>query len=225
MKQVHGYWLPDREERVDEFLDESIALGRPAYQHEKLEAALAITTQRRCALDIGAHVGMWTLQLLQHGFGEILAFEPDDEKHECFSRNIEEFGNQGGTVTLRQMGLGDREQRVRIVHKTATSLKTHVQPDKRGQLTIRTLDSIVGLDEVDFIKIDVEGFELFVVIGAEQTIRANWPVIVVEQKVGVASERYQVGDLDAIRLLEAWGYTIHQEMRGDFIMAPPAQIT
>src|SRR5690606_11886840 len=46
---------------------------------------------------------------------------------------------------------------------------------------IAPLDSR-GLDEVDFIKIDVEGHELAVLRGASKTIEENRPVILVEVK-------------------------------------------
>jgi FkbM family methyltransferase len=229
MRQVHGYWLPDREERTDDFLDQSVQLGRPAYQHTKVDAAVALTDKRGLALDIGSHVGMWTMQLLRHGFQHIYAFDPDQEKAECYRLNLEHFTpdligaptNVGYEhVTRFAFGLGERQEKVNLVHKGNTSLKSHVIPDPAGSLTIRRLDDVIGASEqVDFIKIDTEGFELFVVRGAEQTIKRWLPPIIVEQKKTVATRRYGVGDQDAVRLLESWGYVVRGEMNGDYLMS------
>ncbi|RWD13572.1 MAG: FkbM family methyltransferase, partial [Mesorhizobium sp.] len=45
----------------------------------------------------------------------------------------------------------------------------------------RMLDSF-GLAGIDFLKIDVEGFEKPILEGGEQTIRRERPVIIIEQK-------------------------------------------
>lgn len=233
MKYVDGYWVPDREERLDQLLKESVALGRPAYQHQKLEAALTqMPFSRRVAIDIGSHIGMWTMQLLHAGFQHVHAFDPDPEKSQCFKKNLEahtpELAGPPALcgfehVTRYAMGLGAEDQTISLIHKTGSSLKTHVKIDPAGTLRIRPLDSIWhDGDIVDFIKIDVEGYEYFVVKGAEQLIKRDGPVIVVEQKKDVATKRYGIGDQDALRLLESWGYTIHAEFNGDFVMVPSA---
>ena len=233
MKYVDGYWVPDREERLDQLLKESVALGRPAYQHHKLEAALAqMPFSRRTAIDIGSHIGMWTMQLLHAGFRHVHAFDPDQEKSECFLKNLEAHTPELAglpaksgfeNVTRYAFGLGAEEQTISLIHKAGSSLKTHVKLDPAGTLRIVPLDSIwyTG-DIVDFIKIDVEGYEYYVVKGAEKLIKRDAPVIVVEQKKDVATKRYGIGDQDALRLLESWGYTIHAEFNGDFVIIPSA---
>lgn len=228
MRHIDGYWLPEREQRIEELLKDSRALGRPAYQHHKVDAAVTFTRARRVALDVGSHIGMWSMQLLRHGFRHIHAFDPDPEKAECYRLNLATHTpDLAGAPTLDgfehvtryAFGLGETHERVSLIHKGDTSLKTHVRADPTGDLEIRPLDGILNeSDEVDFVKIDVEGFELFVVRGGEQAIRRNRPVIVVEQKKDVATKRYGVGDQDAIRLLESWGYSIRAEFNGDFVM-------
>lgn len=213
MKQVDGYWLPDREERVEELLKETRAQGRPAYQRHKLLAALRYLPAgsfRRLALDVGGHIGMWSLQLANQ-FDEVAAFEPDEEKHACFEANLAGHDN----VRLHKVGLSDIAGHAGLVQKTGTSLKTHVKPGGDGILLSR-LDDFNYVP--DFIKIDVEGYEVFVVRGAEATIRRWQPVIIVEQKKEVATNRYGIGDQDALRLLESWGYRIREEFNGDFIL-------
>lgn len=228
MQFTHGYWLPDDETRLDEILRDSIALGCPAYQHKKFAAALAYCSGRGLAIDVGSHIGMWTLQMLGAGFQKVYAFDPDPSKHICFAKNIERWSPRSADVTHHQFGLSSQRTRVNLKVKAGTTLKTHVAAVADGEFEVMPLDDvplppgIQGPDGpamvCDFLKIDVEGFEQFVVRGAERLIRHDQPVIIVEQKVGVASKRYGLGDRDALDILTGWGYEIAEEHNGDFIM-------
>jgi len=203
MKLWHDRWVPDYETK----------LGDPfPYQHEKFLKATALQLKRRSlALDVGAHVGLWTEQLLER-FHQVIAFEPDPEKHECFTLNID-----SPRAILMRVALGNKHRRVSLNQKPGTSLKTHVNLKATGEVTMHRLDDL-GIVGVDFLKIDVEGYDFFVVDGAEETIRRDLPVIIVEQKPGVATKRYGIKDTAAVELLKDWGYEVEMELRGDYIM-------
>jgi hypothetical protein len=72
--------------------------------------------------------------------------------------------------------------------------------------------------DVDFIKVDCEGYELFVLKGAEKTILENKPTIVVEQKTG-NGQRYGLGEKDAVSYLKELGMVQKSVMSGDHIMS------
>lgn len=222
MKQVSGFWVPDREDRVSELLGRSEQLGFAAYQRDKVLTALQVHRDRDGsrfgnALDVGAHIGLWSLQLLEV-FDHVVAFEPDPEKHACYQANLEKH-NCADRATLHKLGLSDTTQNVSLNQKGGTSLKTHVNLKNGGDIPLRRLDDL-GIDGIDFMKMDIEGFELYALRGAEQTLRKNLPTIIIEQKPGVASKRYGQEDQAALRLLESWGYVIRAEMNGDFVMTP-----
>ena len=93
--------------------------------------------------------------------------------------------------------------------------------NKRKEKELQTVD-VVLLDDyqftdVDFIKIDCEGYELHVLRGAEQTILNNKPVIIVEQKVG-KGKKYGYADDAAVKYLKDLGMKVHQVISGDYIM-------
>lgn len=225
MQYVDGYWLPDREEKVHQILKETRQLGRPAYQQSKFAAAMKYCPEPRgLALDVGAHIGMWTLQMLQAGFEQVISFEPDPEKHQCFVNNLRDHGapSMAQLVTLHRFGLSDEPSRADLVQKTGSSLKTHVRPNEDGAIELRRLDDVPMPEgiPIDFMKIDVEGFEVFVLHGAEGLILREKPVIIIEQKVGVASKRYGRDDHLALHILECWGYKQAEDHNGDFIMLP-----
>ena len=62
----------------------------------------------------------------------------------------------------------------------------------------------MGLMDVDLIQLDVEGYELRALRGAELTIRRTWPVVMVELK-GLGA---RLGDPDeaVVAWLEGMGY-------------------
>lgn len=84
-----------------------------------------------------------------------------------------------------------------------------------ANVPMRRIDSM-GFSGVDFIKIDVEGFERAVIAGAEKTIRRDKPIIVVEQKGN--DRAYNDEPNAAVKLLQKWGAKIDKNISGDYIM-------
>jgi len=82
-----------------------------------------------------------------------------------------------------------------------------------------TLDSL-DLQDVDYMKLDVEGWEANVIVGAEQTIKAFRPVIMVEQKRDF-SARFGIPQKEAVKILLGWGYKEVREVSGDHILVHP----
>ena len=72
---------------------------------------------------------------------------------------------------------------------------------------------------MDLIKIDVEGFEKFVLEGARKTLQRCKPVVVIEQKPH--AERYAVGRYDAVTWLQRMGAQVLTRVVDDFILAWP----
>jgi hypothetical protein len=81
---------------------------------------------------------------------------------------------------------------------------------------MRTLDSY-DLRNVDFLKIDTEGYEFFVLKGGEKTIRRDQPCVIVEQRPD-HGRAYGVSDTEAVALLESWGASVIEEICEDYIM-------
>jgi FkbM family methyltransferase len=193
---VGGVWLPETEAHFEEMMLRNpkrtrVVEGRHTYQFHKLEAALAQqpAERRRVALDIGAHVGLWAMWLVKH-FDQLHAFEPLPWFADIFPHNV-----PMRTVELHRLALGRETGTVTLSVPLDMTGNTHVaipgkEPDRRDGhgpveqylgVPMTTLDSF-AFPVVDFIKIDVEGYELPVVEGARETIRRCRPNIVVEQK-------------------------------------------
>jgi len=91
------------------------------------------------------------------------------------------------------------------------------EPDIGEKIPMSTLDTF-NLQEVDFLKIDTERFELFILQGGRDTIERNKPCIIVEQKPG-HGETYGLDDTEAVPYLEYLGATCREVISGDYIMS------
>ena len=197
-----------------------MAYGRGTYQLKKIQPAVAFVKNKGTALDIGAHVGLWSM-ILSRQFEEVHAFEPVPIHLACFKANLYDRRN----VHVHPVALGSQNGIVSLNIEEANSGNTHVTPmgTKSADpfaVNVHRLDVLVsemGINKAQFIKIDVEGYELEVVKGAEKYIRDCKPVMVVEQKRSY-SNRYASYDGQVIELLKAWGAQVMWTMNGDYCL-------
>jgi FkbM family methyltransferase len=138
------------------------------------------------AVDVGARQGFFARNL-ENDFKHTHCFDFRDKRKE-FAKVI----NEAHRFTYHVIGLGESE---RLSHTTNTRVG-RIKEGGTVAVPIRTLDSF-NIADVGFIKYDIEGFETKAIKGSENTIKSSWPVVVVEQNRG---------DMDAVELLESWGY-------------------
>lgn len=216
MIEHKGIFLPDGEEHLIGMLDKAPMVdGRATYQLHKLEAAMKWVYRRRKAIDVGAHVGLWTVHLVKL-FGHVHCFEPLENHRQCFVHNMSGVDN----FTLHPMALGCEPRIVTMTQRLDSSGDSHISPKGSAgrEVNLARLDDF-ELTEIDFIKIDCEGFELFVLMGGDRTIGENMPTVIVEQKPGKA-QIYGLGETDAVTWLKERGYVVRKIWSGDFIMSP-----
>jgi FkbM family methyltransferase len=213
MKKAQGWVWPDHEEHLIKWLDTTsppIINGRAAYQGRKQQAVLQVCRSFDTAIDVGAHVGLWSYNLAR-AFKHVEAFEPVPSHRDCFAINV-----KAPNVVMHACALGAADGRVAMKSDPVSSGDTQVTPG--DEIDLLTLDSF-AIKNVDLIKIDCEGYEENVVAGAVDTI-AEWrPTIIVEQKRDMAA-RFGLEPLGAVKLLESMGYRIVDNLGGDFIMVP-----
>lgn len=231
MKQVGPWAFPDNEHHlIDWMASPKGALtinGRPSYQGKKQLRCMDFVPmdRRRVAIDVGGHIGLWSYNLA-HWFAKVEAFEPVEAHRACFLKNLFESesmpvdkvaitGFTTEKITLHPFALGDHEGTVSIHTSSTSSGDSWVKG--KGSIPMKTIDSF-AFDEVDFIKIDCEGYEEFVLRGGTETIDRYGPVICVEQKRDMASTRFGLQPLGAVKLLIGMGYKVVAEISGDYIL-------
>lgn len=214
MKQIAGIWLPDTDTHMEShLLNGPMVDGKGTYQFRKYDKARESVKRFGHAVDIGAQIGLWS-RVMALDFARVTAFEPMPFHIECFEKNV-----TSENVTLHRTALADRECDLMFCTSPEVTGNTHVasKGEKPGTMVhARTLDNF-GLTDIDFLKIDVEGFEHTILKGGEQTIRREKPVIIIEQKPNNA-ERYGRGQHEALALLKSWGATDLWVMSGDHLV-------
>jgi|TARA_B100001971_G_scaffold129762_1_gene119790 FkbM family methyltransferase len=149
----------------------------------------------RTVIDIGAWWGPWTL-LWSSRAKTIEAFEPNPD----MLSDLKQTTNKLNNCTVYNTALGDTTGKVSMQYETHSGT-CHIK-DYNGSISLRTLDSY-NFQDVDIIKIDVEGFEIPVLNGAKQTIVSQQPWIQIE--ANHSGKRYGRAKIDIINLLHSWG--------------------
>jgi FkbM family methyltransferase len=211
MFQHQGIWLPDGEKHFVDWMNSSgeIVDGKGTYQIKKFRAAMEYVKNFRVAVDVGAHVGLWSMQLAQR-FDNVIAFEPVAAFRECFVKNAWMRG-----VKCFPYALGAEVGRVSMNVDASDTGGTHVSGP--GSIDMKTLDSF-SLKSVDFIKIDAEGYEHHIIDGGRETILRCKPCIIVEQKQHIMAKNFGIKGTPAVDLLREMGGLVRRELSGDFIV-------
>lgn len=218
MFEHQGIWLPDGEAHFPGWMDKNGELvdGRGTYQIKKFREAMKWCKQFRVAIDVGAHVGLWSMQLAKR-FAEIQAFEPVEEYRDCLLKNVAD-GRVGFVV--HHCALGAKHDMVSMaIPKLGDGRDTggtHVHGE--GLIDMEPLDSF-ALTNVDFIKIDCEGYEHHVIEGARETIGRCRPCVIVEQKAHKLGPNFGIKGTPAVDMLRAMGAKLRSVMSGDYILS------
>ena len=190
MIKVKNYYLPEDDEHYLHYFK-----TYDHYQEVQRNRALAQVLNWGFAIDIGANIGLWSKDLSEY-FDNIVCFEPNKKCIECLEKNINKkksviynhaLGSvntqmdlytpsfSGGSSFINKTRIGTNENGSKIYGEFSKNTS-------KQKTIIKTLDSF-NFQNVDFIKIDVQSFELEVLKGAYKTLRANSPIICIEENL------------------------------------------
>lgn len=153
-------------------------------------------------VDGGAFIGDHTVAFADRvGIeGHVWAFEPEPDAFDCLIFNTQ--GRQ--QITLLPAALGASRSFVKLARWERNGSATYVVPSEDG-IDVVPLDAFV-FERLDFMKLDLEGFELQALRGAAQTIARHHPVMVIES--GIQLKRYGDSHDDLVEWLNARGYDV-----------------
>ena len=150
-------------------------------------------------LDVGANIGWFTTLFakLCGSSGQVHAFEPVPKTFADLQRNVA-INQTGANVFINNFGLGDVEKEFEI-HLFPDLPNGHAslaaKPDHKSEtvpVLIKTLDSYLAernIDQVDFIKVDVEGAEQMFLKGGKSIFQQQKPpVLFMEMALGNTKE-------------------------------------
>jgi len=142
-------------------------------------------TKGAIVIDVGAHVGIYSVKLAKKvgKQGLILSIEPNTFNYRLLMENIK-FNRLSERVIPLNVAAGSFNGKTKLyLNSDAYSGGHSLLPISQQwmQVRIRTLDTIMDkleLNHCDIIKIDVEGYELEVLKGAEHTLEKTSNIVV-----------------------------------------------
>lgn len=185
-------------------------------------------------LDIGCNLGSFTIPLAkQFVDARFVAFEPQRVVHQQFITNV--FLNSLTNVDCHNVGLAEKSMRLmggspnynNCGNIGGLTLNFAIEQRRSETLTgqfsrwdyittydVKTLDEF-NIREIDLIKIDVEGMELNVLLGAKQTLEENnYPPIIFECW---QDEWFEDQRTTLFELLQEIGYKIQAQHKNNFL--------
>lgn len=196
MKQINGMWLPNGDTFFQNRGDYE------SYDYSRLKPHLK---KHRVAIDIGAHVGYWSRRLVKD-FESVYAFEAEPEHVECLRANVSDKN-----ILITEIALSNKQGTVKFNKTIDNSGMSHVS-DTGVDVECAALDTW-KLNNVDLIKLDVEGHELAVLQGAKQTILHSRPVIFMEILNSMLFDKRKA----IMDLLAEWNYMRVERVEENYI--------
>jgi FkbM family methyltransferase len=139
-------------------------------------------------IDVGANVGLWSARVLQHGGDRVnvLAFEPSTS---ALAQLRQRFSH-GEPIEIISKAVGEEIHTTEFFEEPgAGEMSSLVAGFSRSasvrQVEVTTIDEELARrswDSVDFLKVDAEGYDYYVLKGAEKAIA--------EHKIGVVQFEY-----------------------------------
>jgi FkbM family methyltransferase len=193
IQQVNGVWVPSNDVHLQEWL-----AGKPFTQNKCLNNFLEHCQDNsikfNTVIDIGAWCGTWA-KAMEPFAKKVIAFEPDKVHFACLQRNC--------TINCdpRQEAVGSENKHISLTEDNFTQAK---RVEKEGDIRMVTLDSL-AYEDVDLIKIDVEGYEMEVLKGAENTLASTQYLMI---ELNNNTKKYGSSNIDVEKHIKNLGFNL-----------------
>lgn len=156
---------------------------RGVYENNTLRHLLRLIKPSDTFVDVGANIGAYSLALSRHlKTGKIIAFEPNPKALEFLEENIRL--NKLKNITVNKLGLSDQKETA-VLYSTSlatASINKHQETGHQDTIHLTTLDSYCEenkIEEINVLKIDIEGHEFKALQGAKNIINNSKKMILI----------------------------------------------
>ena len=216
MKEVNGWFIPDE----DTPGNLKMVLENNFQCENGLTRAFNYVQKFDNAIDVGSWIGDSTV-IIANKFKKVEVFEPIDTVAECCIKNLNT--RKIDNFNLYKIGLSNKKGQQNFINKGKTfsgwiSTVDSVSSKKLKIIETDILDNFNFIN-IDFIKIDVDSHEGFLLQGALNFFKNNNPVIMIESKLK-DQQKYQDKSMpDPLTFLEKLGFKIKEKLgKADYIL-------
>lgn len=155
-------------------------------------------------LDIGANVGAYTILASGEKKCKSIAVEPIPKSFNYLKRNIE-LNEIKDKVTLFNIGLSNKNGALYFTNdKDSMNHVVSKEFPNSIKVKVHALDELIN-EPINFIKLDVEGFEKFVLDGAKQVL-SSAALNVMQIELNSFGTQFEIDDEDIHQLLNSYGF-------------------
>jgi FkbM family methyltransferase len=224
----HRQWMAQLEafrfwfDTSDRDMGTVMAIGR--YEPECVRFVRQTLRPGMRCVDAGAQTGFYTCVMasLVGQTGIVHAFEPMPENYELLLKNVEENGFDL-RVRAYQLACSNHPAQLEASRVGRMYVAGAVEGYPRVSMTAVPIDDVVS-DDVDFIKIDVEGHEPSVLEGMRKLIRRSHPIILSECNDYWLQEFSRTSSREYVDLLGTYGYETFEPTDLTSALTPDSQV-
>jgi len=193
IEKVNNFWVPSNDVHIEEWRS-----GQAFTQNKCLNKFIKWCDKRNkrfnTVLDIGAWCGTWAKEMENYS-KKIIAFEPDEIHFACLEKNC------ATNCEPRQLAVGNNSKFISLTKDNFTQAK-RISGD--GNIQMVTVDSL-EMEDIDLIKIDVEGYEMEVLKGAKKTLATTQYVMI---EVNSNTGKYGSSNRECMIFLKELGFKL-----------------
>ncbi len=141
-------------------------------------------------VDAGANLGIYSLTAAScvGQKGEVHAFEPHPENFDRLARNRALNPDLQSIVRINRLGLGQSFETTLLYHSTLSqsglpsAVRRFEKDETSCEMNVTSLDAYAdanGLHAIDLLKIDIEGYEMQALLGAQRLLSQKRPMTVI----------------------------------------------
>lgn len=193
IEKVNDFWVPSNDVHIEQW-----KAGAPFTQNKCLNKFIKYCESQnkkmKTVIDVGAWCGTWS-KAIEPFAKKVIAFEPDKVHFECLQRNC--------TINCdpRMEAVGAEVMEVSLTEDNFTQAK---RVNEKGNIRMINLD-YMNYQDVDMIKIDVEGYEMQVLKGATKTLE-NVKYLMIE--LNNNTKKYGSNNMEVEKYIASLGFKV-----------------
>jgi FkbM family methyltransferase len=162
-------------------------------------------------LDIGANIGFYStlFSKLVGRKGNVIAFEPDTINFKHLRENTRKLAN----VTVRPLACAEKTRKLKLYLSDKFNVDHQTFDSGEGRKCVET--EAISIDDylndnkkVDFIKIDVQGYDFYAIRGAAETIKNSSSLVILGELWPYALNKAGVRPNEYLKLLGSLGFSV-----------------